>query len=1200
MRFALFALALAMLGGTPRSASSVAASGPSGPRVISVSPTGTMTAGIGPVKVVFDEAVDPVTVTSTSFTVTRAGPDQLLGTADDVEVYPLSITVANTEVTLDFAGLSLPNDKYRIRVRGTEPTIPSETNHWKLDDASGATAADSAGSLNGTLLGATLPTWNLAGRLGGALEFTASDHRVQLGGADLPQPYTASMWVKRVDSPNEDARLMNSPTASFRLEQYNHTNRVGLTVPQSLDFAYNYTAPVGSWVHLAFVADGLQTALYVNGLFSQNNGGFAMGCPRDYLGSEDFNSMRGLLDEVRLFSRRLSEAEIKSLAGLGGVVRGLTGVPLDGENLGGFPSGNGTAGGDFVSDFTIAHPTPFISFGSPAPGSAVAAPLQVWLASSVILDPATVGPGSIRVVRAGPDGTFGTPDDVVVTPTSIVLDSQVVIRINLPAGLPGDDYRVIVSGTVSEPAGAVNRWTFDEGLGTAANDSAGTDHGTLGAGRGVPVWTTGRLGTGLRFEGYSDRVLVNAAALPVPWSTSVWLRRGVSTAEDGRLMDSLATSLRTEQYNFSGKIGVTVYGAVDSAYAFAAPIGPWTHLTFLGEASGTSLYVNGAFSQKVSTALSLPRIAFGSTDYNSMVGTIDEVRVYDRKLTDAEIGVLATAGGAVRSPSGELLDGEFSGTYPSGNGVPGGDFVLTFHIDEPPGAFTLTTPAGAATGVSTTPTFTWTASANATSYRIQVSQAPDWGPVYVIDQSGIVGTSFTPAAPLADGIRYLWAVTAVNGAGSRMGVGSISSFTTAGTAPPPGAFSLSAPADGASGVSTTPTYSWTPSSNVSNYTLQVSTDPAFGSFVINQANIDSTSYTQVTTLALNTLYYWRVMGVNTGGSTTSGPHSFTTMPGAPGAFSLSTPSAGASNVSTSPSFSWTTSTGAATYTLQVSISPIFSSYVVNQSGIVGTSVSPAVTLATSTVHYWRVIAVNAGGSSTTPSASFTTVPAPPGVFTLSSPSAGQADVSTSPTYSWTASSGAASYTLHVSTDPLFGSFVVNQAGIGGTSATPAGVLAMSTPHYWRVIATNGGGTATAGPASFTTQPPPPGAFALLLPVDGAKQTPLAPTFTWEASSGAATYTLEVALDSLFSAPVLTQSGISGTSVTPAGPLLDAGRIHFWRVSAVNVSGSTPASNGPRSYTTSSDLVVGGGCGLTGWEGLILIAMLRLRRAKARR
>jgi hypothetical protein len=861
--------------GSAWSAELSAATPPVGPRVTSVTPTGTMTAGITQVKVLLDVAFDPVTVNSTSVTLVRAGGDGLLGTADDVEVYPLSITTANTEITMDFTGLPLPNDAYRIRVRGNEPAIASETNRWKLDDGAGATALDAVGSLDGALLGA--PAWSAEGRLGGALEFSASDHRVLLGGADLPQPYTASMWVRRVDSPNEDARLMNSSTASFRLEQYNHTNRVGLTVPTVLDFAYNYTAPVGSWAHLAFVADGVQTALYVNGIYSQNNGGFAMGCPREYLGSNDFNSMRGRLDEVRLFSRRLTEAEIKRLAGLGGVVRGLTGAPLDGEFGGTFPTGDGVGGGDFVSDFTIAHPTPFFSLASPTPGSSGAAPSEVWMSSSTILDPATVGPASVRVVRAGADLSLGTIDDVVVTPTSVTLDSQVMIRIALPAGLPADDYQVTVFGTASEPAGAVNRWRFDEGLGTAANDSAGTAHGTLGAGRALPVWTTGRLGAGLRFDGYSERVLVNAAAIQTPWSASMWLRRGVTTAEDGRLMDSLATSLRTEQYNFSGKIGVTVYGSSDATYSFAAPVGPWTHLAFLGEGSGTSLYVNGVFSQKLGSVLELPRVAFGSTDYNSMVGTLDEVRTYNRKLTDPEIRLLASVGGAVRSPSGKLLDGEFSGSFPTGNGAPGGDFVMTFHVVASPGAFSLLAPSDGATGVSTTPAFSWSASSDATSYRIRVSQGPGFGPAFVIDQSGLVATSFTPGAALASGTAYLWDVTAVNGAGTRLAVGSISNFTTVGAAP--GAFALISPADGATGLPLQPTFSWGASAGAASYTLQISMDAAFTLPVLHQG-VPGTSVSSGIFLDPGRIYYWRVLAVNAALGTTLST-------GAPRAFSTS-------------------------------------------------------------------------------------------------------------------------------------------------------------------------------------------------------------------------------------------------------------------------------------------------------------------------
>jgi hypothetical protein len=41
---------------------------------------------------------------------------------------------------------------------------------------------------------------------------------------------------------------------------------------------------------------------------------------------------------------------------------------------------------------------------------------------------------------------------------------------------------------------------------------------------------------------------------------------------------------------------------------------------------------------------------------------------------------LAGLGGALRSSTGEALDGEFSIIIPSGDGVSGGDFVSTFAV----------------------------------------------------------------------------------------------------------------------------------------------------------------------------------------------------------------------------------------------------------------------------------------------------------------------------------------------------------------------------------------------------------------------------------------------------------------------------------------------------------------------------------------
>lgn len=78
--------------------------------------------------------------------------------------------------------------------------------------------------------------------------------------------------------------------------------------------------------------------------------------------------------------------------------------------------------------------------------------------------------------------------------------------------------------------------------------------------------------------------------------------------------------------------------------------------------------------------------------------------------------------------------------------------------------------------------------------------------------------------------------------------------------------------------------------------------------------------------------------------------------------SLVSPSNGATGVSLNPTLSWNTSSGAVSYTLQVSSSPTFSTFIVNQGGIMATSYSIN-GLLNNTTYYWRVNAVNNAGTS---------------------------------------------------------------------------------------------------------------------------------------------------------------------------------------------------------------------------------------------
>jgi len=403
------------------------------------------------------------------------------------------------------------------------------------------------------------------------------------------------------------------------------------------------------------------------------------------------------------------------------------------------------------------------------------------------------------------------------------------------------------------------------------------------------------------------------------------------------------------------------------------------------------------------------------------------------------------------------------------------DFVIpiyhyVFTVNTPPDPPTLFSPSNGATNVGLPPTITWNASSGATSYTLQVSTNSSFTS-FVYNQSGLTGTS-QQVTGLNNSIKYYWRVSATNNYGTS-GWSSVWNFTTAagGTAPQPP--TLSSPSNGATNVGLPPTLTWNASSGATSYTLQVSTNSSFTSFVYNQSGLIGTSQ-QVTGLNNSIKYYWRVSATNNyGTSGWSSVWNFTTAAGgtAPQPPTLSSPSNGATNVSLPPALVWNVSSSATSYTLQVSTNSNFTSFVYNQSGLTGTS-QQVTGLNNSIKYYWRVSATNTYGTSGWSSVwNFTTAaggtaPQPP---TLSSPSNGATNVSLPPGLVWNVSSGATSYTLQVSTNSNFTSFVYNQSGLTSTSQQISG-LNNSTTYYWRVSATNSYGTSGWSSVwNFTTE-----------------------------------------------------------------------------------------------------------------------------------
>ena len=94
----------------------------------------------------------------------------------------------------------------------------------------------------------------------------------------------------------------------------------------------------------------------------------------------------------------------------------------------------------------------------------------------------------------------------------------------------------------------------------------------------------------------------------------------------------------------------------------------------------------------------------------------------------------------------------------------------------------------------------------------------------------------------------------------------------------PGAASLTSPVNGAANQPARPTFQWAVASQGGSYQIQVASDAAFSTIVIDESGITDTEYTHDADLMTNTGYWWRVQATNACGvGTWSAAWSFTTL-----------------------------------------------------------------------------------------------------------------------------------------------------------------------------------------------------------------------------------------------------------------------------------------------------------------------------------
>ena len=194
-----------------------------------------------------------------------------------------------------------------------KPVVPLST-AWSMDEGEGTQIMDAGQEYAGTLHSDV--QWT-EGKYGTALKF--NNGYVDLNVGDINKKWTIAMWVNREDNPATNSTLICGAEGEIKLEQYNDTNKVGLTQFGVVDETFDYEAPVGEWVHLAFVSDGSATSLYVNGTLTDTIQ-LGITAPADRIGANtkgglaDTGALKGSVDELKIVNRALSAEEVAGLA----------------------------------------------------------------------------------------------------------------------------------------------------------------------------------------------------------------------------------------------------------------------------------------------------------------------------------------------------------------------------------------------------------------------------------------------------------------------------------------------------------------------------------------------------------------------------------------------------------------------------------------------------------------------------------------------------------------------------------------------------------------------------------------------------------------------------------------------------------------------------------------------------------------------
>ncbi len=614
------------------------------------------------------------------------------GAGESTQTFPLTpqdnvLSDGSVQVTITASATDYISGQDPVLVLDDEPSSTSLVAYWAFNEGSGTVAGDTSPygqNHSGTLVGDT--TWSPAG-LGHSLQFDGDGDAVAVPDSSdintsVVTQRSISLWFAAHDvaSSTQPQVLLEEGGIARGLNIYLYGGRlyVGGWNADSNESNWQGTflstdqIESGRWHHVVLVLNGTATTsadamqAYLDGQLFGSGEGSQLWAHGDNTGigqvaeftryhtgaiSGVLDGFAGLMDEVRIYNRALIAAEVQVLASQQLVMPNQLRLSLGSHTVwenGSTLQGTVTRDGDVTESLTV-------------------------MLNSSDTSEATV-PASVTIAAGQTQATFTVtlPDDAASDATQYVVIAA--------AAADYLDASVTLEVLDNEPSEnqLVAHWTLDELSGTLVSDSSPSGLSNVGTLGGSAVRVDQGLGRAVLLDGQASYITM-ADSSDINTSTVGWRSVSLWFAVDDASLTSRKQVLFEEGgiarglnvYLFGGRLYVGGWNAPANESGWTGTFlstdqiqsGRWHHVTLVlegeatmaegslrgyldgvefGRGAGSQVWAHGDNTGIGQVAeYTLFHTGEAGSAAHGLAGMIDEVRVYNRALTAAEIEVLA-------------------------------------------------------------------------------------------------------------------------------------------------------------------------------------------------------------------------------------------------------------------------------------------------------------------------------------------------------------------------------------------------------------------------------------------------------------------------------------------------------------------------------------------------------------------------------